>query len=149
MDTNNQALQITNKFSKHAALEGNEKWEKSNSRLSPIYKRKDDIRSNFERDYDRILHSNAYRRLKRKTQVFFSTSNDHICTRIEHVQLVASISATIAKALGLNDELVSAISVGHDLGHSPFGHHGEVVLNSIVKSYDPNKKFWQANLNNL
>ncbi len=130
------------KFAQLASSPTNEKWEKMTSRINPIYKRHDDIRTDFERDYDRILHCNAYRRLKRKTQVFFATSNDHICTRIEHVQLVASIASTIAKSLGLNTELVNAIAVGHDLGHSPFGHHGEMVINDIVKSYDISKKFW-------
>lgn len=130
------------KFIEVAARPNKEKWEKAISRLNPMYRRADDIRSEFERDYDRIIHSNAYRRLKRKTQVFFATSNDHICTRIEHVNLVSSISNTIAKTLGLNRSLVSAIAVGHDLGHSPFGHHGETILNDIIKRFFPDKKFW-------
>jgi dGTPase len=112
--------------------EGNAKWEQSISRIQPIYKKSDDIRSEFARDYTRILHSKAYRRLKHKTQVFFATRNDHICTRIEHVNHVASVSYTIANYLGLNTELTNAIAIGHDLGHAPFGHAGEEFLKDIV-----------------
>ena len=100
-----------------------------------------DIRNDFQRDYTRIIHSNAYRRLKHKTQVFFSPENDHICTRIEHVTHVESISYTIAKYLGLNTELTKAISVAHDIGHSPFGHQGEQILSEISKR-DLNCSFW-------
>lgn len=77
------------KFSSVATVPGNSKWEKCISREMEIYQRSDDIRTEFYRDYNRILHSTAYRRLKHKTQVFFATRNDHICTRIEHVNLVA------------------------------------------------------------
>ena len=94
---------------------------------------KNDIRSEYERDYTRILHSLAYRRLKHKTQVFFNIDNDHICTRMEHVQHVESVSCTIAKYLGLNTDLTRAIAMGHDLGHAPFGHEGEVELTKIRK----------------
>ena len=90
------------------------------SRLHHLYSRDNDIRSEFERDFTRVIHSNAYRRLKHKTQVFYSPQNDHICTRIEHVNHVESISYTIAHYLGLNEELTKAIAVSHDLGHSPF-----------------------------
>ena len=83
------------------------------------------------RDYTRVLHSTAFRRLKHKTQVFYSPQSDHICTRIEHVLHVESISCSIADYLGLNTELVRAISVAHDLGHSPFGHKGERALSAI------------------
>ncbi|MBI4646271.1 MAG: HD domain-containing protein [Bacteroidia bacterium] len=107
-------------------------WLNQIARKEPIYKKHDEIRSEFEHDYNRILHSLAYRRLKHKTQVFFATENDHICTRIEHVNHVNSISYTIAKNLGLNTELTSAIAIGHDLGHSPFGHTGEKILSEIV-----------------
>ena len=141
MDTTNQKIQRY-LFSQVATTPNSDKWENAISRVAPMYKRHDDIRTEFERDYDRILHSNAYRRLKRKTQVFFATSNDHICTRIEHVQLVSSIGSTIAKSLGLNADLVAAIAIGHDIGHSPFGHHGETVIDGIIKSYDIHKKFW-------
>ena len=80
-----------------AIFEGNEKWKNSIKRENELYIRNNDIRSEFERDYTRIIHSQAYRRLKHKTQVFFSPKNDHICTRIEHVTLVESIAYTIAK----------------------------------------------------
>ena len=124
-----------------SATEQNQKWKQMISRQKTIYKRKDDIRTDFARDYTRILHCNAYKRLKHKTQVFFSPSSDHVCTRIEHVGHVESISNTIATYLGLNTELTKAISIAHDLGHSPFGHAGERILNEISKR-DINESFW-------
>lgn len=124
-----------------SATEQNPKWKQMISRQKLIYKRKDDIRTDFARDYTRILHCNAYKRLKHKTQVFFSPSSDHVCTRIEHVGHVESISNTIATYLGLNTELTKAISIAHDLGHSPFGHAGERILNEISKR-DINESFW-------
>ena len=124
-----------------SATEQNQKWKQMISRQKTIYKRKDDIRTDFARDYTRILHCNAYKRLKHKTQVFFSPSSDHVCTRIEHVAHVESISNTIATYLGLNTELTKAISISHDLGHSPFGHAGEKILNEISKR-DLNESFW-------
>lgn len=129
------------KFEKYSATPENPKWEQIISRETPLYKRDNDIRDEFERDYGRIIHCNAYRRLKHKTQVFFSPENDHICTRIEHVTHVESISHTIAKYLGLNTELTKAIAVAHDLGHSPFGHEGEHILSEISKR-DLDKPFW-------
>lgn len=132
---------MKNIFKNVAANETNSNWEKIISRTSQLYKRDSDVRSEFERDYTRIIHSNSYRRLKHKTQVFFSPENDHICTRIEHVTHVESISYTIAKYLGLTTELTKAISVGHDLGHSPFGHAGEKILDAISKR-DINSSFW-------
>lgn len=119
------------KFEKYSANENNPNWDKIISRESPLYNRNNFMRSEFERDYTRIIHSTAYRRLKHKTQVFFSPENDHICTRIEHVTHVESISYTIAKNLGLNTELTKAIAVAHDVGHSPFGHEGEKILSEI------------------
>jgi dGTPase len=123
------------------AEEGNAKWEQCIKREQQLYPRQKTIRSEFYRDYTRILHSTAYRRLKHKTQVFFATENDHICTRIEHVNHVASVSFTIAKNLGLNTELTSAIAIGHDLGHAPFGHQGEAVLKAITKTHLKDE-FW-------
>ena len=108
--------------------EKNNKWSTAISRQALLYSSNNDLRSEFERDFTRIIHSNAYRRLKHKTQVFYSPQDDHICTRIEHVNHVQSISYTIAHYLGLNEELTKAIAVGHDLGHSPFGHKGEKIL---------------------
>lgn len=129
------------KFEKYAANENNPNWDKIISRQSPLYNRNNFMRSEFERDYTRIIHSTAYRRLKHKTQVFFSPENDHICTRIEHVTHVESISYTIAKNLGLNTELTKAIAVAHDVGHSPFGHEGEKIL-SEISNKDLGISFW-------
>lgn len=123
------------------AINNNNKWKKAIYREEELYSRENDLRSEFERDYTRILHSLAYRRLKHKTQVFFNTQNDHICTRMEHVAHVESISYTISKELGLNSELTKAISIGHDLGHAPFGHQGEVVLQQL-STESLNNKFW-------
>lgn len=122
---------ISGQFKNYASNEANPNWEKHIERQKELYKRENDIRSEYERDYTRILHSLAYRRLKHKTQVFFNIDNDHICTRMEHVQHVESVSCTIAKYLGLNVELTRAIAMGHDLGHAPFGHEGEVELTKI------------------
>ncbi len=92
-----------------------------------------DLRSSYFRDTTAIIHSYPFRRLKHKTQVFFSPHNDHICTRIEHVMHVASIAATICRALDLDADLAWAIGLGHDLGHTPFGHVGETILSSMMK----------------
>lgn len=128
-------------FINESANLSNPKWNNMILRNHELYKRNNDIRSEFERDYTRIIHSTAYRRLKHKTQVFFSPSNDHVCTRIEHVNHVESISYTIAKYLGLNTELTKAISASHDLGHTPFGHRGERILSKISKR-DLGESFW-------
>lgn len=120
-------------FREFASNEHNPDWNNHIERRTPLYARKNDIRSEYERDYTRILHSLAYRRLKHKTQVFFNIDNDHICTRMEHVQHVESVSCTISKFLGLNTDLTRAIAMGHDLGHAPFGHEGEVELTNIRK----------------
>lgn len=130
-----------NLFQDVASGEANPNWEKHIEREHELYQREQDIRSEYERDYTRILHSLAYRRLKHKTQVFFNVDNDHICTRMEHVQHVESVSCTIAKYLGLNVDLTRAIAMGHDLGHAPFGHEGEVELSSIRAEYGLDK-FW-------
>lgn len=130
-----------NKFSQVSANDNNPKWESMVEREEFLYNRGMDIRSEFARDYNRILHSNAYRRLKHKTQVFFATGNDHTCTRIEHVNHVASVSYTISSFLGLNTELTNAIAIGHDLGHAPFGHEGETVL-SLLASKELKERFW-------
>lgn len=129
------------KFTNHATTPENPNWQNAIKREQTLYKRNNDLRDEFQRDYTRIIHSNSYRRLKHKTQVFFSPENDHICTRIEHVTHVESISYTIAKHLGLNTELTKAISVAHDLGHSPFGHEGERILSEISKR-DLGQPFW-------
>ena len=92
----------------------------------------DDIRPAFQRDRDRVIHSKAFRRLKHKTQVFFSPTGDHYRTRLTHTLEVSQIARTIAKVLHLHEELTEAIALGHDLGHTPFGHAGERVLNELV-----------------
>ena len=129
------------KFESVSINEDNNKFNECVFRNNSIYKRSYDIRSDFNRDYNRILHSNSYRRLKHKTQVFFATNNDHICTRIEHVNHVSSVSYSIAKYLGLNTELTMAISIGHDIGHPPFGHDGERVLSKFTND-NLGFKFW-------
>lgn len=98
-------------------------------RLMPISF--DTMRGPFERDGQRILYSDAFKRLKRKTQVFYEPENDHICTRLDHTLQVASIAETICIELGLNIELARAIAYGHDLGHAPFGHTGEEALDEL------------------
>ena len=124
-----------------ASTEDNPCWSTHTERIKPLYRRPSDIRSPYERDYTRILHCLAYRRLKHKTQVFYNIDNDHICTRMEHVQHVESVSCTIAKFLGLNTDLTRAIAMGHDLGHAPFGHQGENELSLLRKENDLDK-FW-------
>lgn len=89
------------------------------------------IRTDFQRDRDRIVHSKAFRRLMHKTQVFLAPEGDHFRTRLTHTIEVSQISRTICRALGLNEDLAEAIALGHDLGHTPFGHLGEQVLNEI------------------
>ncbi len=91
-----------------------------------------ELRTDFQRDRDRILHSKAFRRLKHKTQVFFSPYDDHFRTRMTHTLEVSQIARTISRALDLNEDLTEAISLGHDLGHTPFGHSGERVLNELM-----------------
>lgn len=93
-----------------------------------------EIRTCFQRDRDRIIHSKAFRRLKHKTQVFLAPEGDHYRTRLTHTLEVSQISRTIARALRLNEDLTEAISLGHDLGHTPFGHNGEAILNGLLKN---------------
>ncbi|WP_038056585.1 deoxyguanosinetriphosphate triphosphohydrolase [Thermodesulfobacterium hydrogeniphilum] len=102
----------------------------SKGRLKP--EKECDIRTCFERDRDRIIHSKAFRRLKHKTQVFLAPRGDHYRTRLTHTLEVAQIARTIAKALRLNEDLTEAIALGHDLGHTPFGHAGEEILNELL-----------------
>ena len=93
------------------------------------------LRSDFQRDRDRIIHSTAFRRLKHKTQVFVNTSGDHFRTRITHSLEVAQIARTLSKFFNLNEDLCETLSLAHDLGHTPFGHAGEEVLNTCMKTY--------------
>src|SRR5687767_711887 len=102
----------------------------SRGRLRP--EPEDDVRPAFQHDRDRIIHSKAFRRLKHKTQVFFAPAGDHYRTRLTHTLEVSQIARTIAKVLQLHEELTESIALGHDLGHTPFGHAGERVLDSLV-----------------
>jgi dGTPase len=106
------------------------KSDATRGRLRP--EKEDHIRPAFQRDRDRIIHSKAFRRLKHKTQVFFAPEGDHYRTRLTHTLEVSQIARSIAKVLQLNEELTEAIALGHDLGHTPFGHAGERVLQSLV-----------------
>ena len=103
-----------------------------NSKGRKIKEEECPLRTCFQRDRDRILHSKAFRRLKHKTQVFLSPFDDHFRTRLTHTLEVSQIARTIARALNFNEDLVEAIALGHDLGHTPFGHCGEGVLNELV-----------------
>ena len=111
-------------LSRHAALS-----ETSRGRARP--EAEDPLRTCFQRDRDRILHSKAFRRLKQKTQVFLSPEGDHYRTRLTHTLEVSQIARTVARALRLNEDLTEAIALGHDLGHTPFGHAGERALNRL------------------
>ena len=128
-------------FSKVKTDENSPKWRNAISRQVEIYRKDYDLRTPFERDMHRILHSNGYRRLKNKTQVFFAPHNDHVCTRIEHVTHVSAVAEIIARFLNLNLYLVRSIAMGHDIGHAPFGHQGEDILSDIAKNNELNE-FW-------
>ena len=101
----------------------------------------DPVRTEFQRDRDRILHSKAFRRLKHKTQVFIDPEEDHYRTRLTHTLEVAQIARTLARALRLNEDLTEAITLAHDLGHTPFGHGGEEALDEILREYVPDAEF--------
>ena len=98
------------------------------------------LRTNFQRDRDRIIHSKSFRRLKHKTQVFLAPFDDHFRTRLTHTLEVSQIARTLARALRLNEDLTEAIALGHDLGHTPFGHCGEGVLNEITGHFAHNEQ---------
>ncbi|RKY83949.1 deoxyguanosinetriphosphate triphosphohydrolase [candidate division KSB1 bacterium] len=106
-----------------------------------IEEENDEFRTPFQRDRDRILHSKAFRRLKHKRQVFFTDYGDHYRTRLTHTLEVSQLSRTVSRILGLNEDLIEAIALGHDLGHTPFGHIGEEILNAVLTGKD--------NLNNV
>lgn len=103
-----------------------------NTQGREVPEQEDDLRTPFQRDRDRVIHCKTFRRLKHKTQVFLSPEGDHYRTRLTHTLEVTQIARTIARALFLNEDLVEAIGVGHDLGHTPFGHAGERALNEIM-----------------
>ena len=111
-------------FSRYAALS-------ADSRGRLVYEEPCQVRTDYQRDRDRIIHSKSFRRLKHKTQVFIAPEGDHYRTRLTHTLEVAQISRTIARALSLNEDLTEAIALGHDLGHTPFGHAGEEALGEV------------------
>ncbi len=121
IDSEKREYEILSKFAAKAA--------ESKGRKLP--EEKCTLRTDFQRDRDRIIHSKALRRLMHKTQVFLSPEGDHFRTRLTHTLEVSQISATISRALCLNEDLTAAIAMGHDLGHTPFGHSGEIILNKI------------------
>lgn len=112
-------------LSSNATLSGQTKGRKRNEEKCPL-------RTDFQRDRDRIIHSKSFRRLKHKTQVFLSPESDHYRTRLTHTLEVSQIARTISRALRLNEDLTEAIALGHDLGHTPFGHAGERALNALL-----------------
>lgn len=115
---------------------------RSSASLGRLRKESEDpIRLCFQRDAHRILHCTAFRRLRYKTQVIFSPESDHVSTRVDHSLYMGSIAQTVARALGMNQDLVFAIALGHDLGHGPFGHAGEVALDKLWKQNDPSQTF--------
>lgn len=132
-------LKSENKLSKYAC--------KSKEAIRE-FPQEDDIRLDFARDVDRIIHSACYSRYMSKTQVFVDPINDHISTRMTHVQYVSKAARTIARALKLNEDLCEAIALGHDVGHTPYGHFGERVLNKLSKTYNDGKCF-AHNLNSV
>ena len=111
----------------------NLKISRSKGRL--FKEKKSNLRTPFQRDRDRIIHSASFRRLKHKTQVFVNTEGDHYRTRLTHSMEVSQISRTIARALNLNEDLCETLSLAHDMGHTPFGHAGEDVLNACMENY--------------
>lgn len=131
--------------------ERQEQWEReflapwaaraSESKGRVIDEEPDPVRTVFQRDRDRIVHSKAFRRLKHKTQVFIDPASDHIRTRLTHTLEVAQIARTIARALYLNEDLTEAIALAHDLGHPPFGHAGEEALDGVYREYVPTAGF--------
>jgi len=114
------------------------KSEDSKGRMTPVAPCP--YRTDFQRDRDRIIHSKAFRRLKHKTQVFLSPNGDHYRTRLTHTLEVTQIARTISRALCLNEDLTEAIALGHDIGHTPFGHAGERVLNSLTGHFYHNEQ---------
>ena len=131
-----------NKFNSiREKLENNEKYSlcehgslSINSKGRERTEEKDSIRTDYMLDRDRILHSKSFRRLKHKTQVYIKTWGDHYRTRLTHTLEVSQIARTIGKSIGLNEDLIEAIALGHDIGHVAFAHNGEEVLNDLLPS---------------
>lgn len=116
-------------------------WAYWDSVGRPVPEPPDGVRNPFQRDRDRIVHAKAFRRLMHKTQVFISPDGDHFRTRLTHTLEMMQISRTIARSLGLNEDLTEAIALGHDLGHTPFGHTGEEALARVLAASDHNRGF--------
>jgi dGTPase len=104
----------------------------------------DKFRTEFQRDVHRIIYSQSFRRLRHKTQVFYFPQNDHVSTRMDHVLFVASAARTVARCLGLNEDLAEAIGLAHDIGHAPFGHQGEAFLNEIINKHSALSQYIQS-----
>jgi len=138
MNIKKNMLRYEKGLSKYATLD---KFAKRLNKLN------DDIRPNYYRDIDKIIHSLSYTRYNDKTQVFSNKTNDHVSNRIIHVQLVSKIARTIGRALKLNEDLIEAIALGHDLGHVPFGHTGERILNRI--SLENNEGIFMHNIQSV
>ena len=117
----NLELENLSPYAAHSAVSKGRRREEEQCDIRPVY----------QRDRDRILHSKSFRRLKDKTQVFLTPEGDHYRTRLTHTLEVSQNARTIAKALRMNEDLVEAIALGHDLGHTPFGHAGERALNAV------------------
>lgn len=138
MTLNEKMLRYESLYSKYAC------FDKDAIRLKDYTP---DLRPNYFRDADRIIHSSSYTRYMGKTQVFTLRDNDNISTRMIHVQLVSKIARTIGRALSLNEDLIEAIALGHDLGHAPFGHEGERIINEI--SIENNEGFFNHNVQSV
>lgn len=132
-------MQVKNKYLSKYACQDN--------KAIYLNENKEDIRTPFFRDIDRIIYSLAFSRYSDKTQVFTFKGNDHVSKRMVHVQYVSKIARTIGRALGLNEDLIEAASLGHDLGHTPFGHVGEAILNKI--SLENNLGFFNHNIHSV
>lgn len=138
MEVRNTMLKYENLYSKNACLDKDAIRLKDNT---------SDIRPEYFRDADRVIHSSSYTRYMGKTQVFTLSPNDNIQNRMVHVQLVSKIARTIGRALSLNEDLIEAIALGHDLGHVPFGHEGERILNDI--SLKHNEGYFNHNVQSV
>lgn len=131
-------------FKKFAATELHPNWELLIKRETQLYSKPNELRSEFSRDFDRILHSEAYNRTIFKTQVFSQPHSDVTTTRIHHINQVASIAENISEFLGLNPKLARAQAIGHDVGHAPFGHGGEKALAGIMEKHNIKPGYWQG-----
>ncbi len=125
------------------------RWACEVSAGRPVPEPPDGVRNPFQRDRDRIIHAKAFRRLMHKTQVFISPDGDHFRTRLTHTLEMMQISRTIARSLGLNEDLTEAIALGHDLGHTPFGHTGEEALSRVLVNLGHGRRGFRHNEHSL